>query len=54
MALVLVERTTPEEPFLADLHDRYGLTRREVAVSHLLAKGETNAQIARMLGISGP
>ncbi len=52
MALVVVERTTPEEPSFADLHDRYGLTRREVAVSHLLAKGETNAQIARMLGIS--
>jgi len=52
MVLVLVERTTPEGLSFGDLHDRYGLTRREVAVSQLLAKGQANAQVARLLGVS--
>jgi len=52
MALVVIERTAPEPLAFTDLHDRYQLTRREAAVSQLLAQGHTNAQVARLLGIS--
>ncbi len=52
MALVVVERAAPEPLSFADLHDRYRLTRREAAVSRLLARGHTNAHVAQLLGIS--
>ena len=52
MALVVVERAPPEPLSFADLHDRYRLTRREAAVSRLLAQGHTNAHVAQLLGIS--
>ena len=52
MALVMLERTTPERLAFTDLHERYQLTQREAAVSQLLAQGRSNAQVARLLGIS--
>jgi DNA-binding CsgD family transcriptional regulator len=52
MALVVVERTTPEPLSITDLHDRYALTRREAIVSQLLSQGHTNAQVSGLLGIS--
>jgi len=52
MALVVLERAAPEPLAFTDLHDRYHLTQREAAVSRLLAQGHTNAQVARLLGIS--
>jgi DNA-binding CsgD family transcriptional regulator len=52
VALVVVERTTPEPLSIRDLHDRYSLTRREATVSQLLSQGHTNAQVSRLLGIS--
>jgi DNA-binding NarL/FixJ family response regulator len=35
-----------------ELRQRFGLTTRELAVTHLLARGQRNAQIAAELGIS--
>jgi DNA-binding NarL/FixJ family response regulator len=35
-----------------DLKERFGLTRREIEVAQLLAKGQSNQAIARELGIS--
>ncbi|MHB1224517.1 MAG: helix-turn-helix transcriptional regulator [Gemmatimonadaceae bacterium] len=35
-----------------ELRDRYGVTTREIAVARLLARGQTNAEIAASLGIS--
>lgn len=52
MALVVVERATPEPLSIRDLHDRYALTGREATVSQLLSQGHTNAQVSRLLGIS--
>jgi DNA-binding CsgD family transcriptional regulator len=52
MALAVLERTAPEPLAFTDLHDRYQLTQREATVSQLLAQGHTNAQVARLLGIS--
>jgi DNA-binding NarL/FixJ family response regulator len=35
-----------------ELHDRFGLTERQVAVARLVAEGCTNAEIATRLGVS--
>jgi DNA-binding CsgD family transcriptional regulator len=52
MALVVLERTASETLSGAELHDRYQLTHREIAVSRLLAQGHKNSQVAQLLGIS--
>jgi DNA-binding response OmpR family regulator len=36
----------------AELHDRFGLTERQVAVARLVAEGCTNAEVAERLGLS--
>jgi DNA-binding response OmpR family regulator len=35
-----------------ELHDRYGLTDRQIAVARLVAEGCTNAEVASRLGLS--
>jgi DNA-binding response OmpR family regulator len=35
-----------------ELHDRYGLTDRQIAVARLVAEGCTNAEVAARLGLS--
>jgi DNA-binding response OmpR family regulator len=36
----------------AELHDRFGLTDRQIAVARLVAEGCTNAEVAERLGLS--
>jgi DNA-binding CsgD family transcriptional regulator len=50
--LVTVERTTPAMPAEADIQARFGLTRKEAAVTRLLAEGKANAAVAAALYIS--
>jgi DNA-binding CsgD family transcriptional regulator len=49
---VTVERVHPEPLADTELTARFGLTRREIQVSRLMAAGRTNAEVARALGIS--
>ena len=46
--------TTPAMRVLedAELHDRFGLTDRQIAVARLVAEGCTNAEVAGRLGLS--
>jgi DNA-binding CsgD family transcriptional regulator len=50
--LVLVARREAPELTAAHLRAHYGLTPREVAVAYLLARGRSNAAIARLLALS--
>jgi len=48
---------TPAAPAMrvledAELHDRFGLTDRQIAVARLVAEGCTNAEVAGRLGLS--
>ena len=52
LALVVVECTTPTATTLARWRERYHLTDRELAVSLLLSEGQSNADVARVLGVS--
>ena len=52
VAAIVLERATQAPLTATDLHDRYGLTAREVAVSFLLTQGRSNADLARSLGVS--
>jgi DNA-binding CsgD family transcriptional regulator len=52
MALVSVDRVGAEPLTAAELHRRFQLTEREVVVSHLIARGHSNAEVAQALGIS--
>lgn len=50
--LVVVARVVPHELTSDELRARYGLTPREVQVTYLLARGTSNADIARALNLS--
>jgi DNA-binding CsgD family transcriptional regulator len=50
--LVAVHRTTPVMPADEDIRTRFGLTRKETAVTRLLAEGNPNDAIAAALYIS--
>jgi DNA-binding CsgD family transcriptional regulator len=52
LAIVLLERFAPTRLSLAYLRDLYQITEREAAVSHFLADGHSNAEVAHLLGIS--
>lgn len=52
LAIVLLERVGLTRLSLAYLHERYHMTEREAAVSRFLADGHSNAEVARLLGIS--
>jgi DNA-binding CsgD family transcriptional regulator/PAS domain-containing protein len=52
LALVVLDRVVPSPPAPRDLRERYGLTTREIAVSLLLADGHSNAEVARLLGVT--
>ena len=49
---VVVRRTTPVYPTERELRRRYGLTPRQAEVTRLIARGMSNAAIARELSIS--
>ena len=48
----MLERAVPAELTAAELGERYCLTGRETVVSRLLAAGHSNAEVARLLGVS--
>lgn len=52
LAVVSVERTTPEVPSAAVLCERFGLTPRQADVARLLVQRMSNAEIAEALSIS--
>jgi DNA-binding CsgD family transcriptional regulator len=52
MILVALERLTPAPRPEAELREAFGLTRAEVRVAALLARGKSNAETARELFIS--
>ncbi len=51
-AVAVTVAVLPAAPTDAELADRYGLTPRETAVARLVASGRTNAEAARVLGVS--
>jgi len=52
LCLFAVRRLSPTWPSDEDLARKFGLTRKECRVAHMLAHGSTNAEIARTLFIS--
>ena len=49
---VLVSVSAPPRPSAGDLHERFGLTRRQAEVALLLAERRTNREVAEALHIS--
>lgn len=52
VVLVIVDRAEAEPLCAAELHRRFQLTKQEIVVSQLLARGHSNSEVARELGIS--
>jgi len=52
LVAVLVDRAAAESTRAVTLQKQFGLTDRELDVTHLLSMGKSNADIARALGIS--
>jgi DNA-binding CsgD family transcriptional regulator len=50
--LAVLERVLPQPLSNTQLHERFGLTRRELEVAHLADRGASALEIARALGIS--
>jgi DNA-binding CsgD family transcriptional regulator len=50
--LAVLERVLPQPLSNTQLHERFGLTRRELEVAHLAGRGASALEIARALGIS--
>jgi DNA-binding CsgD family transcriptional regulator len=50
--IAVLERVLPQPLSDAQLRDRFGLTRRELEVAHLVGRGASALEIAHALGIS--